>query len=108
MSVGRSAVARISIDWALVRTQRDFYESVLEQMAAPPWHGRNLDALNDSWVTGGVCASGPPYEFEFLNRHQLAPGLEPFARIAEALARESVREHGGRLVIAPGAGGGGA
>jgi RNAse (barnase) inhibitor barstar len=55
----------IVIDWAAIGSREEFYDRVLPQMDAPSWHGRTLDALQDSWVNGCICPDGPPFAFEF-------------------------------------------
>jgi ribonuclease inhibitor len=53
----------VLVDWSVIRNREDFYASVFAQTDLPCWHGRNLDAINDSWVTGGICPDGPPFKF---------------------------------------------
>ena len=45
-------------NWATVR---DFYDALLFALGAPPWHGRNINALIDSMVHGGINKVEPPY-----------------------------------------------
>ena len=92
-----TVIGKINIDWAAIHSEGDLYESALAQMAAPSWHGDNLDALNDSWVTGGICASGPPYAFQFHNVSRIDPAMSAFAQSVMELARESVAENGGSV-----------
>ena len=47
-------------DW---RTEADFIEAVLASVDSPSWHGRNYNALRDSFVTGSVNGVEPPYDF---------------------------------------------
>ena len=39
----------------------DVYDSFFAAVGAPPWHGRNFNALNDSISTGGINAVEVPY-----------------------------------------------
>jgi len=39
----------------------DFYHALLTALGAPDWHGRNIDALWDSVVTGGINEVEPPF-----------------------------------------------
>jgi hypothetical protein len=57
--------AQIVVDWSQISSREDFYDVVFQQCGSPPWHGRNLDGLADSWVTGGINQHGPPYAFAF-------------------------------------------
>lgn len=47
-------------DW---QTEADFIEAVLAGVDAPSWHGRNYNALRDSFVTGSINGLEPPYDF---------------------------------------------
>ena len=51
---------KIFIDWKNIANEEDFYNSILLQLDAPEWHGRNLDALSDSLVGGGINGIEPP------------------------------------------------
>lgn len=90
-------MTKLLIDWANLTNRREFYAHAFEQMQAPGWHGDNLDALNDSWVTGGICSSGPPYTFVFRNESALTPELSEFARRVLEIAEDSIRENGGSI-----------
>ena len=39
----------------------DFYDAFFEAVGAPPWHGRNFDALRDSIGTGEINRIEIPY-----------------------------------------------
>lgn len=56
------------------QTEADFIESVLSGVSAPPWHGRNYNALRDSFVVGDINGVEPPYEF--IIRMPLSPTPE--------------------------------
>jgi hypothetical protein len=47
-------------DWL---TEAEFIEAVLGAVEAPSWHGRNYNALRDSFVGGSVNGIDPPYDF---------------------------------------------
>lgn len=89
---------KIVLDWSQVSSEDDFYDQVLPQCGAPSWHGRNLDALADSWVTGGIDRLGPPYAFEFLSSDAARPELISFRDAVLRIARESIEENGGRYI----------
>ena len=44
------------------RTWEDFYSALLTALGAPKSHGRNLNALIDLMVWGGMNAVEPPYK----------------------------------------------
>ena len=57
----------IIIDWKKIKTEDDFYNCFLPPVKAQSWHGRNLDALNDSLVTGDINEIEPPYFIKNIN-----------------------------------------
>ena len=87
----------IFIDWSVIRDREGFYATVLPQTEAPSWHGHNLDAINDSWVTGGICSSGSPFNFVFCPSEDINPDLREFAETVSEIAQDSVRENGGKV-----------
>ncbi len=90
---------RIVVDWSNIQCIDDFYESVFQQSKAPSWHGRNLNALADSWVGGDVNEHGPPYCFEFDSTTCVRDELVDFMNAVMAIAMESVEENGGRYQV---------
>lgn len=88
----------IVVDWARVASVDDFFDSVFPQCESPSWHGRNLDPLADSWVTGGINQKGPPYAFVFLAIDATPPALTTFRDAVLKIAQESINENGGRMV----------
>ncbi len=87
----------ILIDWSVIRDRDDFYDSVLPQTGAPSWHGHNLDAINDSWVTGDICSDGPPFRFVIRGIRDVSPDMEGLRDAVSELARESVKVNGGLI-----------
>ncbi len=51
----------IEIDGKNCKTLLDFYDMLLAALGAPARHGRNVNALLDSMVWGGMNAVEPPY-----------------------------------------------
>ena len=51
----------IIVNWEEINTEEMFYNKFLPQVNAPEWHGRNLDALADSVITGDINGIEPPY-----------------------------------------------
>ena len=45
----------------------DVYDAFFDAVRAPDWHGRNLDALNDSISTGGINKIEVPYRLNVNN-----------------------------------------
>ena len=88
---------RVEIDWTTVTSAEELWRDVVEKSGHPRWHGRNLDALRDGWVTGGLDEFGPPYEFVFLNCDQVPDHLLELSRSVMGTAADSVRENGGTI-----------
>jgi RNAse (barnase) inhibitor barstar len=88
----------VVIDWATLKDVDDFYDAVLPQTDAPSWHGHNLDAIQDCWVTGGICPGGPPFRFVFHQAKEMNADLRSFSEIVEQIAKQSVETHGGKIV----------
>ena len=63
-------------DW---RTEADFIESVIAGVDGPSWHGRNYNALRDSFVGGSINGIEPPYDFI------IQPPFAPTSEVAEAI-----------------------
>lgn len=87
----------ICIDWSELKDESAFYDLVLPQCGAPSWHGRNLNALNDSWVAGSISEGGPPFNFRISNESRVTPTLVDFASEVREIAQNSIRENGGLI-----------
>jgi hypothetical protein len=88
---------RILIDWSKIRCFDDFYDLVFKQCRSPEWHGKNLNAIADSWIAGGINESGPPYVFVFSSVNRTIPDLIQFRDAIIAIAKESIDENGGKI-----------
>jgi hypothetical protein len=88
---------RIFVDWSQLKRTDDFFDVIIEQCGAPTWHGRNLDALADAWVAGGVNERDPPYLFIFNSLNKTTDELVQFRDSVLSIVRESIDENGGRL-----------
>ena len=55
-----STVAEVDLVAAEWVTALDFYEALLAALGAPEWHGRNVNALMDSMIFGGINKIDPP------------------------------------------------
>jgi RNAse (barnase) inhibitor barstar len=64
------------------RTWRNFYDALITELGAPKGHGRNLNALVDSMVWGGMNAVEAPYTIRILGADKLSRDL--IAEIDEA------------------------
>ena len=55
------------LDAAGWQTRDDFYDAFFLAVGAPSWHGRNLDALNDSIGAGEINEIEVPYRLVVRN-----------------------------------------
>jgi RNAse (barnase) inhibitor barstar len=90
---------KVLIDWKKIKNKNDFYKDFFSQTEAPNWHGENLNAVNDSMVTGSICEKGPPFSFEIKNNHLIKTELFEFAKAIEEIFHESVKNNGGTLIF---------
>ena len=86
----------IVIDWAMLKDEEEFYNSLLPQLSAPEWHGRNLDALADSIITGSINDVEPPYTITSLNEASVVVGMKGFQVLVLEILREA--EQSGREI----------
>ena len=70
----------IRIDWKEIDSQEEFYDLFFRQVKAPGWHGRNLDALADSLITGQINEIEPPYTIINLNTSGVREHMVEFQR----------------------------
>ena len=89
----------LKIDWAAIKTIEEFYDYILPMLGAPGWHGRNLDALNDSVVTGGIYESGPPFNVKNINCSKSIESIREFQEAVISIFTSSVIENGGSQIV---------
>jgi len=65
----------ISLNAAAWHNQDDFYDALLPALGAPPWHGRNLDALNDTLGGDDINAVKMPFRIRIVNTAPVPPEL---------------------------------
>lgn len=85
----------ILVDWKKIEKEEDFYSMFLPQVKAPEWHGRNLDALADSVVTGAINSIEPPYTIHSINTGSAPDHLADFQLKVLAIFNEGVAENRG-------------
>jgi len=69
---------KVFIDWGKIQTPEDYFSQLLPQVKAPDWHGKNLNALADSLVTGSINSIEPPFCLINLNVGSLKSELHDF------------------------------
>lgn len=73
-------------DWI---SASDFFDGLLEALQAPDWHGRNLDALRDSIITGDINRIEPPYHLHLTGDRELPEELWPCVQELTAMVAEA-------------------
>src|SRR5215210_8137398 len=56
------ARTKVHLDGRIWVSSDDFYEALLGALGAPGWHGRNLDALEETLSSGEMNAVNPPLD----------------------------------------------
>ena len=78
---------KIFVDWSHIKSFDDFYDCFLPQVKAPEWHGRNMNALADSLVTGDVNGVEPPFCVINTNSQDLSSEAQTiFSAVSEIYA----------------------
>ncbi len=88
----------IIIDWELISAPKDFFSQFLPQVKAPEWHGYNLNALNDSLVTGDINGISPPYEIKNINFLLTQDTLTDFKHGVIQIFVDSASRHAGTRI----------
>src|SRR5580693_4282422 len=78
----------IELDAADWTSASDFYEALFAAIGAPSWHGRNVNALVDSMIYGGINATTAPYTI----RVKGCANLPADARTEVELAQHALAE----------------
>jgi RNAse (barnase) inhibitor barstar len=73
------------------RSPGDFYSALLPELGAPAWHGRNLNALQDS-LYGGINSVEPPLRVEVEGAESLPPDLRDFLSQVSSVFAEVASE----------------
>jgi RNAse (barnase) inhibitor barstar len=76
------------LDASAWKTKDDVYDSFFKAVGAPEWHGRNLDALNDSIAGGEINAVEVPYRLVIQHHSRVGDGATKMADDFVALIRE--------------------
>ena len=89
----RESSVLIIIDWNKIHAEADFYDTFLPQVSAPEWHGRNLDALADSVITGDINQIEPPYTIHNINTGNASKSVSEFQLKVLGIFNEAVASH---------------
>jgi len=83
----------ILLDASGWQTTADFYDALLPKLGAPDWHGRNLDALDDS-LFGGINEVEPPFNVIVINSSALSTKLRDFITQVAEVFTNARQEYG--------------
>jgi RNAse (barnase) inhibitor barstar len=94
----------IELDASNWTTVLDFYDALLPALGAPEWHGKNVNALVDSIVWGGINAVEPPYTIRISGLNASRPEVIELVRLAESRISKARKEYLTRKGRDPGVG----
>ena len=86
VSVGE--MRELILDASTWNTYDDVYDSFFKAVGAPEWHGRNLNALNDSIAGGQINAIEIPYRLIIRHYGRVGEDARKMAANFVALIRE--------------------
>jgi hypothetical protein len=85
-----SAVPVLSLDCGSWSTVSDAYSALFSAPGAPSWHGRSLDALNDSLGADGINQLEAPFRIEISgSRKKLPKQVQTFLQQLETIFAEA-------------------
>ena len=79
---------QLTLNGASWNTKDDVYDAFFAAVDAPPWHGRNLDALNDSIANGEINKVEVPYKVIIQNFDLIGAGARKTADDFVSLIRD--------------------
>jgi hypothetical protein len=81
------AGTRIELDGSRWASKGDFYDALLPALGAPAWHGRNLDALNESIRSARINEVRMPYTIRIRGFATMQPDAKDMVnRFAKLIA----------------------
>ena len=83
----------IALDGSRWLRPEDFYSALLRRLGAPAWHGRNLNALDDS-LYGGINAVEPPFSVVVTGTENLSAKMISFLAEVGTVFSHARREYG--------------
>jgi RNAse (barnase) inhibitor barstar len=86
----------IELDATNWTTLDDFYKALLSKIGAPKFHGRNINALVDSMIWGGINKVEPPYTIRIRGVAQLPKGVRDHVELARSTLQKGRAEFRGR------------
>lgn len=84
----------VTLDARHWKTADDFFTALLRQLGAPAWHGKNLNALRDTMIFGGVNQIDPPMRVEVTGLSYADPeAFDMLIAAFSALAKDGANAH---------------
>lgn len=80
------------------QTKNDFYLAFFEAVGAPDWHGRNLDALDDSIGTGNINKIDLPYKIIITGFNKMGEQAKQIVNDFESLVKD-LQSEGKQILI---------
>jgi RNAse (barnase) inhibitor barstar len=68
----------IALDASAWRDRDDFYDALLPALGAPGWHGRNLDALEESISGDDISEVRLPFRIRIANATSAATDVQKY------------------------------
>src|SRR6185312_10255912 len=78
----------IELDAGNWRSALDFYNDLLAALGAPTGHGRNINALVDSMIWGGMNAVEAPYTIRILHTTKLSQQIRDELELVNEFSRK--------------------
>jgi len=82
----------IELDAGNWRSALDFYNDLLAALGAPTGHGRNINALVDSMIWGGMNAVEAPYTIRILHTTKLSQEIRDELELVKRVFAEACAE----------------
>ena len=83
-----STLKELPLDGTEWQSKDDVYNSFFRVVGAPDWHGKNLDALNDSIANGSINQVEVPYRLVIKNYDKIGAGAKQMANDFIELVRD--------------------
>ncbi len=78
----------VNLDSTKWKTTDDFYSAFFQAVGAPPWHGRNFNALRDSIAGGRINEVELPYKINISGLAEAPPKVREIVNHFRDLIKE--------------------
>lgn len=83
----------ITLDASTWRLREDFFDALLPAIGAPAWHGRNLDALAESFGEDDILAIRGPLQIKITNSRSAPSELRDYLAKFEDMMTDLRKDH---------------